>query len=123
MAAWLKFRSSLRSRWLTWVGLALLVGATAGGVLAGFGGARRMASAAERFRDEQHAIDVLVGVACDPDGASAEGFARLAVSCVDGIRGLPSVADSAIVEGFAAQIETEDGRSVQLDPTDPCYSG
>jgi hypothetical protein len=123
MAAWLTFRSSLRSRWLTWVGLALLVGATAGGVLAGFAGARRMATAPERFRDEHHAIDVLVGVTCDPGGASAEGFARLSVSCLDGIRGLPSVGDSVIVEGFAAQIETEDGRSVQLDPTDPCYSG
>ena len=124
VAPWLTFRSGLRSRWLLWLGLALLVGATAGGVMAGFAGARRMASAHDRFLDRQRAYDVLVDIDCDPDQAPTSSPARPDTSCLDDIRRLPSVADLTIVEGFAGFITTADGRSVQpYAGEDPCPIG
>ena len=124
VAPWLTFRSGLRSRWLLWLGLALLVGATAGGVMAGFAGARRMASAHDRFLDRQRTYDVLIDIDCDPDQAPTSSPARPDTSCLDDIRRLPSIADLTIVEGFAGFITTADGRSVQpYAGEDPCPIG
>ena len=44
-------------------------------------------------------------------------------SCLDDIERLPSVADLTIVEQFDGYIATADGRSVQPEASDPCFSG
>jgi FtsX-like permease family len=114
VASWLTFRSLLRTRWAVWLGLALLVGATAGAVMAGVAGALRTASAHDRFVELQHGADVLIDARCP---ATFGGL-----SCVDEIAGLPSVADVTVVEFFDGYITTADGTSVQPEPTDACYS-
>jgi FtsX-like permease family/MacB-like periplasmic core domain len=124
VAPWLTFRSLLRTRWAVWLGLALLVGVTAGGVMAGVAGARRTASAHDRFLDRQRAADVLAILYCDPQPGTEEETpsAPPDTSCVDDVARLPSVADMTIVESFDAFIATADGQSVQPDENDPCYS-
>jgi putative ABC transport system permease protein len=113
VASWLTFRSLLRTRWAVWLGLALLVGATAGAVMAGVAGARRTATAHNRFVERQHGVDVLIAVQC-PGTFGDPG-------CVDNIARVPSVAAVTVVELFDAYI-TANGKSVQPDPNDACYS-
>lgn len=113
MSVWLTFRSLLRRKWPSWLGLALLLGVAAGGVIGGVAGAQRTASANERFREAHRAYDLIVGVRCA--GSPAE--------CVEEIRALPSVADVALVEQLSAFIATADGTSLQPFADDACYSG
>ena len=128
-APWLEFRSLLRKRWRVWLGLALLVGATAGGAMAGLAGAKRTASAHDRFLDRHRAANLIVAIDCDPPSSSAADigpdeplvFDELA-RCVDEVAELPSVEDVAIVEIFPASIAAIEGRSV-LPEQDPCYTG
>ena len=95
VASWLMFRSLLRTRWAVWLGLAVLVGATAGVVMAGFAGARRTASAHDRFVAEQRGFDVTIAVDC---GSQYEPPARFGLGCLDDIAAVPSVADVTVVE-------------------------
>ncbi len=117
------FRSLLRSKWPVWLGLALLLGVTAGGVMGGVAGARRTASAYERFRQEHRAYDVIALVDCGalPDDTASSGSPT--AGCIDELRRLPSVAGLAVVDQLAGYIATADGRSVQPMADDPCYSG
>jgi hypothetical protein len=120
VATWLTFRSRLRTRWAVWLGLVALVGATAGIVMVGLAGARHTASAHDRFVEQQRGYDVAISVDC---GVEFERRSRFGPGCVDEIAASPSVADATAVETFDAFITTTDGRSVQPEPTDPCYSG
>ena len=123
VSVWLTFRSLLRRKWPVWLGLALLLGLAAGGVMGGVAGARRTASANERFREAHSAYDLLVSVRCrEPDGTSREPAASRA-ACLEAVRQLPSVADVAVVEEVSGFIATADGTSVQPFPDDSCYSG
>jgi ABC-type antimicrobial peptide transport system permease subunit len=67
--------SELRSRWRAWVGAALLIGFGGGIVLTTAAGARRTATAYDRFLRASHAADLLVS----PDGTGFPGlYAQLA---------------------------------------------
>ena len=67
-AAWYRANGELRRRWRAMLLLVLLVGVAGGAVLATVAGARRSASAYERFREETLASDL--------DVAFADGRAR-----------------------------------------------
>ena len=89
-AVWLRFRAELRTRWRSWLVLALLVAVGAGIVIAAFAGARRTESAYSRFLISQRADDVIV-----VSGAGVFGFANLDLARV---ARLPDVADSGPVK-------------------------
>ena len=57
---WLWFRSELRRRWRSWAALALLVGLAGGVVIGSVAGARRTATAYERFLKASNPSDVAV---------------------------------------------------------------
>lgn len=81
-AVWLRFSSELRSRWRSWVALAVLIALSAGAVLTLAAGARRTDSAYERLAAASNAHDILViAQAFDLD--------------LDAVARLPEVADSA----------------------------
>jgi ABC-type lipoprotein release transport system permease subunit len=87
-AVWYRFRAELRSRWRAWFGLAVLVGLSAGAVMALAAGARRTDTAYARFLEAHDAYDVMVTDWGQPGGfAGVGGFDRLAA--------LPSVEESA----------------------------
>ena len=117
-AVWMKFRCELRARWVAWIGLGLLVGIVAGGVVVAAAGARRTASANERFRDDLHSSDLVLQPNCDR--ADKRQGPR---GCLRTVANLPAVADSAVVSVFDGFVATEGGRSLQPEPTDPCFSG
>jgi hypothetical protein len=62
-AVWLVLRAELRARWKAWLAIALLIGVAGGVVLTTVAGARRGASAFDRFATETRAPDVSVEVA------------------------------------------------------------
>ncbi len=97
----------------------MLAGVVAGGVLAVLAGARRTDTAYGRFLEEQRAIDVAATVTCAPAPSGSD----LPADCVDRLRSLPVVEDVAVAETYDGQITTDEGRSLQPDPVDPCYSG
>lgn len=81
----LRARAELRSRLRSWVALSLLVGLTAGLVIAAAAGARRTDSAYERFLERQRAADVIVANYPDPglatfDPAAVERLPQVAVA-------------------------------------------
>jgi hypothetical protein len=81
-AAWYRARGALRHRWRATLLMALVVGLAGGAVLATVAGARRSASAYDRFRDETLAADLDVAFDGEPRDLSAEAEA---------IRALPEV--------------------------------
>ncbi len=112
-----RFRAELRTKWRAWFGLALLVGAAGGAVSASAAGVSRTESAYQRFLEEQDAADLLLSVNCSssPD--------ELDLSCIDEVRSDPAVAASALVRRYDGLVYTADGRMIEVDPTDNCYSG
>jgi PPIC-type PPIASE domain/FtsX-like permease family len=60
-AVWMRFRAELRSRWTTWLTLALLAGVAGGLVVAGIAGARRTDSALARHLEAYRFPDATVG--------------------------------------------------------------
>lgn len=115
-----RFRSELRVRWRAWLALAMLVGAVAGTALLLLAGSRRTASAYERFTSSQAAYDVGVVVSCEP---AAPPSGRAEPGCHDAVARLPAVELATTASSFPAFIETLDGRSLQPEDTDACYSG
>ena len=85
-AVLLRARAELRSRTRSWVGLSLLVGLSAGLVIAAVAGARRADSAYERFLERQRAADVMVLNYPDPGAATFDP---------DTVERLPEVATAA----------------------------
>lgn len=104
------FRADLRRRGRGWLGVALLLGAAAGAIAGFAAGARRTASAAERFEREYRAYDVVVANIPDP------GFATFRPADVES---LPHVSASARALIVFTQIA---GRDVTLHvPADAAY--
>jgi hypothetical protein len=120
VASWLTFRGLLRTRWAVWLGLAVLVGAIAGVVIAASAGVRRTASAYDRFLDHQNAYDAMIELDCSSQSEPADHCCQ---DCVDDISEMPSVADVTIVEEFGALVATDRGQSLQPDLSDECFSG
>ena len=117
-AATYRLRSELRNRWRAWLALAMLVGAVAGASLVLVAGSRRTGSAHDRFRNTQRAFDVAVSCGRITSQGAGED-----TSCFHDLVRLPAVAGATIVTTTPALIATLDGRSIQPDPSDPCYSG
>ena len=113
-AVFFRFRSELRSRWRAWLILAVLVGAVAGTSLVLLAGSRRTGSAYDRFERAQRAYDL---------GAVVHCKGRAPSECRNGIGRLPAVESTTTLSSFPASIETLDGRSIQPDFGDACYSG
>jgi ABC-type lipoprotein release transport system permease subunit len=84
--AWFYARHELRQHWVSYVGLALVVGIVAGLVIALVAGGRRTDTAYDRFLQAQRAYDVAV-INYPSDGT--------AVFDLDEIAALPDVEDSA----------------------------
>jgi hypothetical protein len=80
-AVWVRVRSELRRRWRVTLVLALLVGLAGGVTIAGVAGARRTASAMDRFIAYSRPQEVYI---VDPEGAAD----------LDAIAHLPQVADA-----------------------------
>src|SRR3954451_2427 len=119
-----RFRGELRTRWVARLVLAVLIGAVAATVLVFAAGARRSGSAHDRFRAANNGFDVGVATQCRPMKRSPQPPSELPPqdSCHDELARLPAVDAAATVGVVAAYIETLDGRSLQPDPSDPCYS-
>lgn len=101
-AVWFHFRAELRTRWRSWLAMAVLVAISAGVVLTVAAGARRADSAYDRFVAASNAHDVLVfGQPFDVD--------------LDAVARLPEVADSARL-GYALLLEPERGEDLGLTP-------
>lgn len=83
-----RLRVEARSRWRTWIGLALLTGVVGGVVIACLAGARRTETAYHRFLAGTRAYDVLVS-----NGSTPENFNRQ-FRLAD-VERLPEVADLA----------------------------
>jgi hypothetical protein len=60
-AVWLRFRSEVRARWRSWLGLALLIGLAGGAAVAAGVGARRTETAYPRFVQAQKGYDLVTG--------------------------------------------------------------
>jgi ABC-type lipoprotein release transport system permease subunit len=76
-ASWLLARADLRRRWPAVVALAVLAGLAGGFVLTALLGARRSASAWERFRAETLADDAFVSIPSRPDPEVADELAAM----------------------------------------------
>jgi hypothetical protein len=60
-AVWMRLRSELRTRWRSWLGLALLIGLAGGAAVAAAAGARRTETAYPRFVQAQNGYDLITG--------------------------------------------------------------
>jgi hypothetical protein len=117
-----RFRSELGTRWRSWLALGLLVGAVGGTVVLLAAGARRTNSAQDRFLRASRAYDVALATYCTPNIDPGDAT-RPNQDCQEEVARLPAVADATTVSQFPALVETLDGRSLNPDPTDKCYSG
>src|SRR5207244_307320 len=77
----MRFRAEFRSRWRTWLTLAMLAGVAGGLVIAGIAGARRTDSALARHLDDYRFPDATVGLSNNSNSLRAVAW----------IRGLPLV--------------------------------
>jgi hypothetical protein len=116
----LRFRSELRDRVRSWIGLAIVVAVVGGAVLALAAGARRTDSAYERFLKRYPASDYTI--------ADSSDFGFTSTVDLEQIRDLPHVADASRVNALiAAGARTGDGRSfpigilVPFAAEDPAY--
>ena len=94
-AARYRFRAELRTRWRSWLGLALVVGIAGAAVLALAAGARRTDTAYQRFLREQDAYDVLVSLNTSGFGAPTE-----VTFDIEELEQLPQVVDTAETASF-----------------------
>jgi ABC-type lipoprotein release transport system permease subunit len=111
-AVWYRFRAELRTRWRSWLGLALVVGLAGGAVLGLAAGARRTDTAYERFLTSHRGYDVLVINNPGTFGGEGGGTALLDL---DEVRALPEVADAAPVGTFFVTIGAGVGAFVTPD--------
>ena len=119
----LRFRTELRSRWVGWVALGVLTGIVAGAVLLGAAGAQRTASAYQRFLNQSHNYDVLLGVQCGPaEPTPSDTPTPPTPACTKTAAGVPAIAAATVADQLPGFLTTARGRSLQPAP-DPCYSG
>ena len=97
-----RFQADLRRRAGAWLGVAVVIGLSAGLALALVAGARRSDSAVERFVDtpDVHQVMVVNGIPGTFDFASVD---------FDEVAALPGVADTEVLSVLAAAGRTEDG--------------
>ena len=91
-AIWLRLRSELRTRWRSWLGLALVIAVAGGVVLAATAGARRTDTAWERLEESTNASDAFV-------------FGPQFQLDVDAIAALPEVSEVALGAYVAGDYE------------------
>jgi hypothetical protein len=97
----MRLRSELRSRWRSWLGLALLIGLTGAAAVAAAAGARRTETAYPRFVAAQNGYDLITGGSAgniDPERALAQ------------IEAMPEVAQWARVDVAASSAILPSGR-------------
>lgn len=100
-AVWMRLRAELRIRWRAWLGLALLIGLTAGAAVAAAAGARRTETAYPRFVQAQNGYDLVAG------GFSGADHPARALAKMEA---LPEVAQSARVDVAASAAILPSGR-------------
>jgi hypothetical protein len=104
-AAWMRVRSGVRARWVSWLAVAVVAGIGSGVVIGLMAGARRTESAYRRFVHAQHAIDVLI--------AGKSSFGLIGSVDLDQVAKLPEVASTARANAslfFAGRLD--DGRPI-----------
>ena len=104
-AAWMRVRSGVRARWVSWLAVAVVAGIGSGVVIGLMAGARRTESAYRRFVHAQHAIDVLI--------AGKSSFGLIGSVDLDQVEKLPEVASTARANAslfFAGRLD--DGRPI-----------
>ena len=100
-AVWMRFRSELRARWRSWLGLALLIGLAGAAAAAAAAGARRTETAYPRFVQAQNGYDLIAGGFpgnIDPGRALAQ------------MQALPEVAQWARIDVVASTAILPSGR-------------
>ena len=108
----LVLRAEARGRWRVWLGVALVLGLAAGTVLMFVSGARRTASAYDRFLAGARPSDVLVQDSADFGGATVD---------LEALRNLPQLDDATIATGYyrVCRDWTATG-SLRLGPSSRC---
>jgi FtsX-like permease family len=102
-AVWMRLRSEIRTRWRSWLGLALLIGLAGGAAVAAAAGARRTETAYPRFVQAQNGYDLITGGfpgKIDPGRALAQ------------LEAMPAVAQWARVDVAASEAILPSGRMV-----------
>ncbi|HYF45377.1 MAG TPA: hypothetical protein VD926_04140, partial [Acidimicrobiales bacterium] len=110
-------RAEARRSWRSWLVLGLLIGLSAGAVLAAAAGARRTATAYQDLVEESAAPDGLILAVCGPDAPvcpRADEFA-------EEVRGWPGVAGAGAVASILTPIADRDG--TWETQGDPCNTG
>jgi FtsX-like permease family len=100
-AVWMRLRSEIRTRWRSWLGLALLIGLAGGAAVAAAAGARRTETAYPRFVQAQNGYDLVTGGSApniDPGRALAK------------MEALPAVAQWARIDVAASTAILPSGR-------------
>jgi hypothetical protein len=97
-----RFRAELRTRWRSWLALALLIGLAGGAVITLAAGAVRTDTAYQRFVDAHRGYDMLVinNLGQLDSQGEDEGGGGTAILDLDEVRALPEVADAAPVATF-----------------------
>lgn len=122
----LRARSDLRKN-RSWLGVAILLGLVAGGLIAAAAGAYRTATVYDRFRAATDAADALVVVGCGAKPTLPSGEPNPKASCgtrraADGIAALSSV--RGISEFGLTAVPVENAAGDLLNPRgDSCASG
>lgn len=88
-AVWVRVRADLRTRWVSWLALALAIGIGGAVVLTAAAGARRTETAFPRFLEQSRAEDVLINVG-PPGEPDQKRFEKL-------VRGFPQVESTALI--------------------------
>jgi hypothetical protein len=104
-AVWMRLRSEMRSRWRSWLGLALLIGLGGGAAVAAAAGARRTETAYPRFVQVHKGYDLVTGGF--PDNIDPErALAQMAA--------MPEVLQSARVDVASYAAILPSGRRVSV---------
>ncbi len=111
----LLLRTQARARWRVWVVLAVVVGVSAGAVIATVAGARRTETAYERFLAGTNAFDVIV-----TNGTNPENFNRQFT--FSEVAALPRVADAASIRYYFPAGQTEAGEPITAADISPLAS-
>lgn len=102
-AVWMRSRAEWRARWRAIVGLALIVGVAGGAATAAAAGARRTATAYERFVEEYQSYDVIPGGISEDDPKELKRIQ-------DALATLPQVAAFATGQFLTDAIRLPSGR-------------
>jgi hypothetical protein len=109
-------RAQIRSRWRSWLVLAILAGVGAGTLLATLAGAERTETAYSRFLKDSAAFDVAL-----PNGATTPDNVNRQFDFEEVAR-LPEVADAAATYYYAASGTTPSGRRIVPSEVTPLAS-